>query len=200
MGALVAPPLREPRLAPTAFESDSQAGRTLDFGFPAPHPLLRACIVVPARNEQAILPAVIGALAVQRDFWAEPRYASALELGCSIGVFTRLLAPRCDVLLATDVSAVALARARERCADQPHVRCAQRELPAQFPRGTFDLILVSEVGYYFSAPDLEILRSKISAALAPGGHLLLVHFTGQTHYPLSAEVIHAAFLAWPEGA
>lgn len=29
----------------------------------------------------------------------------------------------------------------------------------------------------------------------PGGHLLLVHWTGPTHYPLSAEAVHRAFLA-----
>ena len=30
----------------------------------------------------------------------QPRYARALEVGCSIGVLTALLAPRCDRLLA----------------------------------------------------------------------------------------------------
>lgn len=34
---------------------------------PAPHPKLRACVVVPARNEEATLPALISALADQRD-------------------------------------------------------------------------------------------------------------------------------------
>ena len=41
-----------------------------------------------------------------------PRYANAFELGCSIGVLTRALAPRCERLLATDVSEAALAQAR----------------------------------------------------------------------------------------
>lgn len=125
-----------------------------------------------------------------------PVYARALELGCSIGVLTRQLAGRCQRLLATDVSAAALARARERCAGLGHVEFERRDLANSFPAGGFDLILVSEVGYYFSPADLEILRGNIAAALAPGGHLLLVHFTGETNYPQTADAVHACFLAW----
>lgn len=125
-----------------------------------------------------------------------PRYPRALELGCSIGVLTRQLAPRCERLLATEVSAAALARARDRCADLPQIVFEQRDLSRTFPGGRFDLILVSEVGYYFSLPDLETLRAKIAAALAPRGHLLLVHYTGETNYPLTADAVHTSFRAW----
>ncbi len=126
-----------------------------------------------------------------------PRYANALELGCSIGVLTRLLAPRCERLLATDVSEAALAQARVRCADLPQVTFERRDLTAEFPNGRFDLILVSEVGYYFSPPDLESLRAQIATALTPRGHLLLVHYTGETNYPLTADTVHEIFLAAP---
>ena len=37
----------------------------------------------------------------------ERRYASAFEAGCSIGVFTAMLADRCDELLAVDIAIVA---------------------------------------------------------------------------------------------
>ena len=40
------------------------------------------------------------------------QYASALEIGCSIGVLTELLAPRCDALLSVDVAERALNQAR----------------------------------------------------------------------------------------
>lgn len=124
-----------------------------------------------------------------------PRYANALELGCSIGVLTRQLAARCERLLATDVSEAALTRARLRCADLPQVTFERSDVSNEFPKGQFDLILVSEIGYYFSAPDLEILREQIASALAPRAHLLLVHYTGETNYPLSADTVHEIFLA-----
>ena len=125
-----------------------------------------------------------------------PRYSYALELGCSIGVFTHLLALRCERLLSTDVSEAALSQARTRCADLPQVVFERRDLTTDFPAGRFDLILVSEVGYYFSQPDLEVLRANIADVLAPGGDLLLVHYTGETNYPLTAAAVHETFLAW----
>ena len=44
------------------------------------------------------------------------RFRRALEVGASIGVFTEMLAPRCDELLAVDASERAVAAARERLA------------------------------------------------------------------------------------
>ena len=43
-----------------------------------------------------------------------PHYDSALEIGCSVGVLTALLAGRCTALLALDPSVRALAQARTR--------------------------------------------------------------------------------------
>lgn len=128
------------------------------------------------------------------------RYRQGLELGCSIGVLTGLLAHRCECLLASDISAIALERARARCASLANVQFEQRDFSRSFPEGSFDLILVSEVGYYLSLPDLEKLRARIAGALNPGGHLLLVHYTGETDYPLTADAVHAAFMAWQGSA
>lgn len=127
-----------------------------------------------------------------------PSYVNGLELGCSIGVLTQLLAARCWNLLATDVSTLALSRARTRCVNLPNVRCEHYELPRHYPQGSFDLIVMSELGYYFSTNDLETLRSNIADSLDAQGHLLLVHFTGETSYPLTAAEVHRSFLAWPE--
>jgi len=129
----------------------------------------------------------------------QTRYDDALELGCSIGVLTQQLAPRCARLLATDIAEAALSRARSRCADLPQITFERRDLTTEFPLGRFDLILVSEVGYYLSQADLDWLRTRIASALAPGGDVVLVHYTGVTNYPLSADAVHETFLAW-EGA
>ncbi|MGB3618188.1 MAG: SAM-dependent methyltransferase [Catalinimonas sp.] len=124
------------------------------------------------------------------------RYGRALEIGCSIGVLTKRLEAHCDHLLAVDVNERALAKARERCADLPHVHFERRFLPEEFPDGTFDLILVSEVGYYWAGDDFERAHELIWERLAPGGTLLLVHWTPHVDdYPLTGDEVHEAFLA-----
>lgn len=127
-------------------------------------------------------------------------YHAAFEAGCSIGVLTEQLAPRCGSLLSIDVSPAALDQARARCAALPQVRFERRYLPGEFPEGTFDLILVSEVGYYLSMPDLLGFRERCINALRPGGHLLLVHWTPFVHdYPLTGDQVHETFLAAATG-
>jgi predicted TPR repeat methyltransferase len=106
-----------------------------------------------------------------------PRYASALELGCSIGVFTRMLAARCDAVLAVDVSEDALRSAARRCAGMDHVRFAACDLVTQFPSGRFELVTFCELGFYFGVADLRQMCDRIAAALCPGGDLVLVHWT-----------------------
>jgi predicted TPR repeat methyltransferase len=125
-----------------------------------------------------------------------PRYWNALEIGCSIGVLTQLLASRCEQLLAVDVSEAALSKARQRCAERRTVKFELRNILEDFPSGPFDLITLSEVGYYFSLHDLETLRDKIASSSSAGGHIILVHYTGSTNYPLSGERVHQTFLDW----
>ena len=130
-----------------------------------------------------------------------PHYASAFEAGCSIGILTAQLAARCGRLLSVDLSELALRTARERCAALDNVRFEQRTLPGEFPEGPFDLIVVSEVGYYLAMPDLRTLRDLIVKQLAPAGQLLLVHWTPLVHdYPLTGDEVHETFLevAQPE--
>ncbi len=123
------------------------------------------------------------------------RYASALELGCSIGVFTRQLARRCDALLAVDVAASALALARERCRDLPQVRFEQAVAPRDWPAGTFDLVVLSEVIYYLDRTDMTALAARVASSLAPGGEAVLVHWLGETDYPLSGDEAAEGFMA-----
>lgn len=104
------------------------------------------------------------------------RYGTAFEPGCSIGVLTAKLAPRCGSLLSCDAIADAADSARQRTAGMPGVRVEQRILPGDWPSGQFDLIVLSEFLYYFDDGDLnKVLRLTLSA-LRPGGHLLAVHW------------------------
>ncbi len=123
-------------------------------------------------------------------------YHRAFEIGCSIGVLTRRLAARCENLLAVDVSDAALARARARCVGLPRVEFRRMQVPAEFPGGTFDLIVMSEVGYYWSRPDLDLALERAENALDTGGRLLLVHWTpAVADYPLRGDEVHEIALA-----
>ena len=122
------------------------------------------------------------------------RYHSAFEIGGSIGVLTAVLAQRCDSLLSVDVSQQAQARAINRCQDLSQVRFQIMRVPEQYPEEIFDLILVSEVGYYWSWADLKTAQQLMLKHLEPGGHLLLVHWTLYARdYPLSGDEVHDSF-------
>ena len=116
-----------------------------------------------------------------------PHYARALEIGCSIGVLTRMLAGRCDAVVALDVAETALAAARTRCADRPGVAFHRMAVPGDWPPGQFDLILLSEVVYYLDQADVTRLIARLRQALAPEADVVLVHWTGETDYPLTGD-------------
>ncbi|HEX2414245.1 MAG TPA: SAM-dependent methyltransferase [Thermoleophilaceae bacterium] len=121
----------------------------------------------------------------------ERRFARAFEAGCSIGVFTRQLAARCDDLLAVDLSPLAVERARERLGGQPHVRVERRALPEELPEGPLDLVVCSEVLYYWTAELLSRAMDDLAGLIAPGGSLVAVHWRPQTRdYPQLGDAVH----------
>lgn len=140
--------------------------------------------------EQAKYQATLAAL--PRD-----RFSVGLEIGCSIGVFTRRLAERCDRLLALDLSATALELARARCADLPtgHVSFERRAVPEQWPAGHFDLIALSEVLYFLDPAAVRGVACCAAASLAGAGCILLVNWLGDTGTELSGEAAAELFLA-----
>ena len=127
----------------------------------------------------------------------DARYARALEVGCSIGVLTAELATRCDALTGTDVTDAALERARERLLDAPHVDLVRGALGGTgddaLPGGPFDLVVLSEVGYYLSRADLTRALPDLLTRLAGGGTLLACHWRHPVaDYPLSGDAVHRA--------
>lgn len=125
---------------------------------------------------------------------------AALEVGCSIGVFTTMLAPRCGRLVATDVSPTALDAARRRCADDRNIEFRLAPAQAEPFAERFDLIVLSEVVYYWNDAALLAQAAVLEAALAPGGRFILVHWLGETDYPKSADAAVHAFRAALTGA
>ena len=128
-----------------------------------------------------------------------PQYENGFEVGCSIGVLTAQLAAHCTQLLSVDVSERALEQARTRCASLPNVQIEHLQIPEEKPAGQFDLIVISEVGYYWDRSDLDRAMTLLAAHHAPGGHLLLVHWTPPVHdYPLTGDAVHDAWIARSE--
>jgi SAM-dependent methyltransferase len=117
----------------------------------------------------------------------EERAGRGLEVGCSIGILTRRLAARCDALVATEVSRAALDQAKARCGDLANVDFRLVTGAAEGFDGAYDLIVLSEVVYYWDDDDLDAVAAGIRATLAPGGRLLLVHYTLETDYPKSGD-------------
>lgn len=128
------------------------------------------------------------------------RYRSALEIGGSIGVLTKMLAARCDSLLSVDVSEMAQQHAIARCRTLPNVRFQLMQVPQTYPQEQFDLTVLSEVGYYWCWDDLQKAQQLMLNHLEPGGHLLLVHWTpydDSYDNPLSGDQVHESVLALP---
>jgi SAM-dependent methyltransferase len=126
------------------------------------------------------------------------QYRAAFEPGCSIGVFSRMLAPRCGTLLSCDLAAAAVRAAAGRTADLPQVRVEQRDIAGQWPSGRFDLIVLSEILYYFGDHDLEQVLKHAAASLEPEGTLLAVHWRHPvTEYPRTGDDVHRVLAAQP---
>ena len=121
------------------------------------------------------------------DSLGERRFASGLEVGCSIGILTRLLAPRCQRLLGVDIVEDPLPGARTRCADQPQVRFERMQVPLHWPADQFDLIVFSEVLYFLSAGDIKQCGRHVLDTLLPSGIVVLVNWLGETDDPSPAD-------------
>jgi SAM-dependent methyltransferase len=117
------------------------------------------------------------------------RYHHIFEPGCASGEITRLLAGRADSVLAMDVVPKIVARAQQRLAECPGVEIRLGAIPEDWPKEKFDLILLSEVGYYLDADSLAIAAEKICESLVKGGHLVAVHYLGATDYPLHGDEV-----------
>jgi len=106
-----------------------------------------------------------------------------LELACAEGHLTAKLAARVRELVALDISALAIERARRRA---PSARFIEADLLVWEPRSDapFDAIVVAEVLYYLDRPGVKAefaeLFPRVAGWLKPGGRLVMSHaFAGE---------------------
>lgn len=107
-------------------------------------------------------------------------YRRCFEPGCSVGALTERLAVVCDEVVAMDTSPTVVATAQQRLAGLRGVSIVAGAIPEQWPLGEFDLIVFSEIGYYWDSDSwagvVEIGRSHLSS----GGHVAGVHWLGHS--------------------
>ena len=117
-------------------------------------------------------------------------YPTALEIGCSVGALTQDLAGRCGQVTAVDLSAAAVARARHRLVGFDWVTVERRTVPDELPDGPFDLVVLSEVGYFLSPREL----TATIAALEPtrrSGAVVACHWLHPVRgWPLDGAAVH----------
>jgi SAM-dependent methyltransferase len=119
------------------------------------------------------------------------RYKHVFEPGCSIGVLTSHLASICGKVDAIDISPTAVERARARCSVLANVHIACSTLPHQIPSGMFDLVVLSEIGYYFEEERLREVLDILIGRMQTRGTLLAAHWLGSSpDHVLSGDRVH----------
>jgi trans-aconitate methyltransferase len=133
-------------------------------------------------------------------------YGCIYEPGCSVGVLTQQLSRMAERVVATDFAPSAVAQARRRCAGLRNIQFDVADVRLYRSTPSPDLIIFSEIGYYFPRFELEVLGALLAEQLAPEGELLAAHWLGHSEdHVLHGDEVHAELratlpLEWMHGA
>ena len=100
--------------------------------------------------------------------------ASALEVGCSVGVFSRMVADHFDRVTGIDVSKEALATASHNNRDVKNARFVHSHLQSFDADEQYDVIFCAEILYYIAEKDVEIVCRRFEKLLRARGIIVLV--------------------------
>jgi SAM-dependent methyltransferase len=132
-------------------------------------------------------------------------YEVVYEPGCSIGVLTAKLAAVAARVIATDIAPLAVQRAKARCASLSNVEIFCENAATYAPTVPLDLVVFSEIGYYFESRELIRIGSTLAHRLSPGGEFVAVHWLGHSadhvlHGDEVQETLKSSLpLAWVRG-
>jgi len=99
---------------------------------------------------------------------------SVLEVGCSVGIFTRQLAENFQQVVAIDFSDEAIARAAEYCGEESKIRFIRSNLQSLTLNAGFDVIVCSEILYYINRRHAAAVCRQLKRLLAPNGVIVTV--------------------------
>lgn len=135
----------------------------------------------------------------------KPRYGNIYEPGCSVGVLTGRLAHIAARVIAIDLAPSAVKVARERCAELANVEIRCESVASFIPSPPPDLIVFSEIGYYFDVETIAHLSSRLAAVLSDGGEFIAAHWLGHSEdHVLHGDAVHESLrsslpLRWVKG-
>jgi len=103
-----------------------------------------------------------------------PAGMGALEIGCSVGVFTKMIAPEFARVTAVDIAKEALAIAATEVGSTGQVSYVQSDLLSLKLEQTFDVIFCAEVLMYVRELDAPAACKVLDDHLAPDGIIIEV--------------------------
>jgi len=126
------------------------------------------------------------------------RYDAVFEPGCATGILTAMLADRAERYVASDRHPRAVEVTRARLADRSHVDVRQGAIPTDWPSGSFDAVVMSEVLYYLDPDGVSESLERAAACTAAGAELVTVHFREPVaEHALLGDEVHAIIAAHP---
>lgn len=119
-------------------------------------------------------------------------YRRCFEPACSIGALTERLAARAATVVACDASHTAVETARLRLAGLgSRVELVDAVIPEWWPSGSFDLIVLSELGYYWDLAGWRDVVRRCRSSLQAAGEVIAVHWLGSSpEHILDAATVH----------
>ena len=124
------------------------------------------------------------------------KYLRCFEPACSIGVLTERLATHADHVVACDGSANAIEQAKRRLAATAGVELVAAAIPEWWPTGQFDLIVLSELGYYWDTAGWGNIIERCRASTSDGAEVIAVHWLGSSpDHVIDGRSVHAELLA-----
>ncbi len=132
------------------------------------------------------------------------KHGTILEIGCGEGHLTKMYPHKADRILAVDISDMALSRARKNTAGMDNVEIRRMDIFNEPLEQAFDVVICSEVLFYFEPEQLPGVVERVVGWTKPGGYLVLVHTraladdtSGLELKKFGAKTIHKMFIDNP---
>jgi SAM-dependent methyltransferase len=120
----------------------------------------------------------------------EQYYNRVFEPGCSIGVLTKKIAFIANSVDAFDISPTAISLAKKRCSNLKNINFQCQALENVLPHMQTDLIILSEIGYYFNADTWQTTVIKLLNN-CENTTLLMGHWLGKSSdHILKGDEVH----------